>query len=400
MALTTKRIIALPSQTDPQEGDYLAIDNAQGGTHKIPVGRIGVEVDDTLTEAGKAADAKATGDALDEIRSQIEVTGTASGAIATFADGADMPAKSVIVNIEPQQSGTGTPSPENVRQISGWSSVTIADYAVNMLTEQTNEKRPCFIKAGTSIVASAKKDGDGNAYFYHYRADGSQIDYWELSGMTDGRSWRNITLEEDVYYVAFLGSGVTLSERQVAIAPTIEYSETLATTITKALGQTVYGCEVDIVSGQMVIDRKYQSLNGSEGAWYNYEYAGVNSFRFIPNDMASVQSTEGVIITNEFTFRNAAWAHGEDYGTFSGGGTTIYFRPPNAEITTLAEFQTWLASNPLQIVYPLAQPTTYQLTPTEVNTLLGDNNVWADSGDVEVVYIRDLNIAINNLIGE
>lgn len=56
MALTTKRIIALPSQTDPQEGDYLAIDNLQGGTHKIPVGRVGVEVDNTLTEAGKAAE--------------------------------------------------------------------------------------------------------------------------------------------------------------------------------------------------------------------------------------------------------------------------------------------------------------------------------------------------------
>ena len=65
MALTTKRIIALPSQTDPQEGDYLAIDNATSGTHKIPVGRIGVEVDDTLTEQGKAADAKAVGDALE-----------------------------------------------------------------------------------------------------------------------------------------------------------------------------------------------------------------------------------------------------------------------------------------------------------------------------------------------
>ena len=53
----------------------------------------------------------------------------------------------------------------------------------------------------------------------------------------------------------------------------------------------------------------------------------------------------------------------------------------------------------MQIVYPLAEPQTYQLTPTEIQTLLGENNVWADSGDVEVVYVRDLNIVINNLIG-
>lgn len=34
----------------------------------------------------------------------------------------------------------------------------------------------------------------------------------------------------------------------------------------------------------------------------------------------------------------------------------------------------------------LATPITIDLTPTEVKTLLGENNVWADSGEVEVTY--------------
>ena len=38
------------------------------------------------------------------------------------------------------------------------------------------------------------------------------------------------------------------------------------------------------------------------------------------------------------------------------------------------------------IVYPLATPQTYQLTPTEVKTLLGDNNIFADCGDVAIEY--------------
>lgn len=398
MALTTKRIIALTTQSDPQEGDYLAIDNMQNGTHKIPVGRVGVEVDDTLTEAGKAADAKATGDALDEIRSQIEVTGTASGAIATFTDGADMPAKSVVVNIVPKQSGSGTPSPENVRPISGWESVTVADYAVNMLTEQTNEKRPCFIKAGTSITASAKKEGTGDAFFYYYRADGTQIDYWALSRVEGERYYRTVTMPEDVYFIAFLGqSGVTLSERQIALSPTIEYSETLAHVATTSLDRTVYGGTLDIASGVLTVDKGFATFDGSsDEIWFNNGSVGVYTPKASLPNVKPVWS--GVtILSNQYTQIVSGQAPTVN-GKFNWNDNmnALQFRNDNALSAT--DFRAALAQNPVTIVYPLETPQTYQLTPTEIQTLLGENNVWADAGDVEVVYVRDLNIAINNLL--
>lgn len=57
---------------------------------------------------------------------KIMVTDTASGAIASFPDGSDLlPALSLVANIVPQQSGSGTPSPENVRPISGWTEVEV-----------------------------------------------------------------------------------------------------------------------------------------------------------------------------------------------------------------------------------------------------------------------------------
>jgi hypothetical protein len=40
----------------------------------------------------------------------------------------------------------------------------------------------------------------------------------------------------------------------------------------------------------------------------------------------------------------------------------------------------------VQLVYELATPTTVQLTATEIKALSGINNVWADSGDIEVEY--------------
>ena len=46
-------------------------------------------------------------------------------------------------------------------------------------------------------------------------------------------------------------------------------------------------------------------------------------------------------------------------------------------------------------VYPIATPTTVQLTKQQVTTLLGLNNIWADSGEVSVVYTADTKLYID-----
>ena len=106
-------------------------------TYTIP------EIDNTLSTAGKAADAKKTGDEIESLKSTAAAqkddtlkafpTDTASGAVASFADGANVPVKSLIVNIDPVQSGSGDPSPTNVRPISGWSEVNVEHAGKNLI---------------------------------------------------------------------------------------------------------------------------------------------------------------------------------------------------------------------------------------------------------------------------
>ena len=50
------------------------------------------------------------------------------------------------------------------------------------------------------------------------------------------------------------------------------------------------------------------------------------------------------------------------------------------------------ASN-VYLTYRVKTPQTYQLTPQEVDTLLGQNNVWSD-GDVYVLYPADTKLYI------
>ena len=53
--------------------------------------------------------------------------------------------------------------------------------------------------------------------------------------------------------------------------------------------------------------------------------------------------------------------------------------------------------NGVQLVYELAEPITIQLTPNQVNSLYGVNNLWADSGDTEVEYRADTKLFVERL---
>ena len=54
----------------------------------------------------------------------------------------------------------------------------------------------------------------------------------------------------------------------------------------------------------------------------------------------------------------------------------------------------------VKLVYAVLTPTTYQLTPQAVLTILGQNNIWADTGDVEVAYCADTKMYIDKVIAE
>ena len=52
----------------------------------------------------------------------LEFENTVSGSIVHIEDALAKPLKSIVVNIDPVQSGTGDPSPDNIRPITGWTS--------------------------------------------------------------------------------------------------------------------------------------------------------------------------------------------------------------------------------------------------------------------------------------
>lgn len=218
-------------------------------------------------------------------------TDTATGSIATFPDGADsVPVKSLTVQIQPQQAGSGDPSPDNVRAISGWDTV-------------------------------------------HVYVD------------------ETVGTHDDTYTVN--------------------------------LPQTVYGGTLDVTSGVLTIDHGYMTVSGDSIVQRNTKTQ--YNFPCATNDANRGKWTMalGVPTCDRLVESQLSKGYSANYYT--------------AILTTedLDTAKTQL--NGMQVVYPLNDNAkqTIQLTPTEVSTLLGDNNIYADAGEVNVVYRADTGLYID-----
>ena len=162
--------------------------------------------------------------------------------------------------------------------------------------------------------------------------------------------------------------------------------EPFGDTYTTDLERTVYGGYVDIVRGELVVTHKLVTLNGD--STYYYQANGTTEYTslvFINFTDKKFGVSNG--ISDTFVF-------GSNYtvGTFGGrvGNGGVEFRLPPSVPNTSGSLKAWFVDNPAQFCYELAEPQRYPLTPQEVELLLGENNVWADTGDIKVIYEKEM----------
>ena len=67
-------------------------------------------------------------------------------------------------------------------------------------------------------------------------------------------------------------------------------------------------------------------------------------------------------------------------------------------LTTTNAYKDWMAEHKPVVVYPLATPVSVRLNQCTIRSLLGTNNVWSDTGNVqEIQYSADTKSYIDNL---
>lgn len=425
----TKRITELTEASTIQSGDFIAVDSSARGTKKVSTDTLATSAALTAETNARAGADEQMSERMDGIEEQTALiqnpTKTVSGALVSFADGADMPMVACTAEIVPKQAGTGTPSPDNVRPISGWESVNLYKSGKNIVENIgttttvsgltiTKNSDGSFTANGTSTAVVAwtvnynleKILKSGQQYILSGCTGGNYSSTYALRVADANGSAKAISVNGDASFTAdgtakslqlLVRSGQTLNN--VTFYPMIRVAGTDATyepytgtTTTTSLGRTVYGGTLDVVSGVLTVNST--AIDMGSISWY--EYGSTSSYtRYVSSGIDGNAKANGNGICSCFEFVGAGQSWKTPMITIGSGGSRLTVLTNKDAYASAAAFKTAMSGQTL--VYELATPQTYQLTPTEVSTLLGDNNVWADSGDVEITYRRDISIVLENL---
>jgi hypothetical protein len=171
-----------------------------------------------------------------------------------------------------------------------------------------------------------------------------------------------------------------------------------AKTITIDLGGTRYGGTLDVVSGKLTVDRYYALMDGL--TWIKQQ--GYPEFRCsyssgnIPVGYFVDNATVSDIVCSIYKAESVN-------NTYRGSHTGIsvsssYLSIGDSSVSDIDMFNAIISGQ--QIAYKIATPFEVQLTPQEVRTLLGVNNIWSDAGDVTSEYPADTKMYIDTKIAE
>ena len=371
---------------------------------------------------------------------------TASGSIASFPDGAAMPVRDLSVDIEPVQAGSGDPSPDNVRPISGWTECKVTRTGKNLLA-RTNEGVPktangvTFSRSGGDYIIDATSEKTGYPFVKIGELEGLKAGTYTLSilpataGIAIRIVDRNVTPPNVLYgtgangYTTFtLSSELTqtlsvdittiasdLLEGSHTVHPQLEFGSTATAyepyqgqTYTIDLNGTRYGGTLDVTSGKLTVDRILFTPNGT-GTYESFNsvrksgVTTVNSYYFSSNSIY-LDTNGAKDISNVFKYIGASGVGASSDNSFFFYGSQLRFTiPMDSTMQTADDVNAWIASlysanTPLQFVLELVTPIEVDLDPVTVETLLGTNNIFADCGDTTVDYYADTTLFVNKKI--
>ena len=325
---------------------------------------------------------------------------TESGPIVEIEASETDKIKSLSVALEPIQEGSGTPSPDNVRPISGRTECVTYVSGINVWDEEwengylSSTGQPA--SDPTAIRSKNFVRVVPNTTYYGKSPVPMGIRFYDESQTFVGTaSVNNATFmtPSNAQYLKFYCANTATYNNDISInypSTDHDYHAYNGTTYTTDLGRTVYGGEVEQVSGALT-DKMAMADLGTF-TWQKYgTYSDMD--RYIS---AGIDSTAKDGETNAIcSIYPLKW---EANGFVIGGGSAkLSVLTELGQYSSVADFKT--AMSGVQLCYELATPQTYQLTPTEVALLKGNNNVWSD-GDVTLEYGQDPNVIVNPTLFE
>lgn len=324
----------------------------------------------------------------------------------------------VVSDITAVQAGTGDPSPENIRPISGWDSAKLTRCGKNLIklpyysgnTTQDGVTVTVSDDGTAKLVGTTTKGynyyldrdiiGKQGKYIFQYYGNllpvNSKMMLYDMSNMAvvceliNNQSYTFETKLQSrwITYIncATVGTTFNVSIQPILAVDTGEYyyEPYRGQTYTVDFPETVYGGTLDWATGVLTVTHKLVDM--STVSWnFNTTIWGKPIFYRIFEDK--------LIGNNELLSPIYKWASKlidpvqlslyEMIGYNTNKNIYIY----DDRYATADEFRTAMTGIPL--IYALATPYTIQLTPAQILAISGTNTVCCDTGDVTVSGYED-----------
>ena len=341
----------------------------------------------------------------------------------------------IVSHIQAAQAGTGDPSPDNIRPITGYNAVNVWRGGKNLAFDfntryvkdgayvgkaNTQSQEPMFyadLKQGETYTVSCNQVNDlttappRNTLMVRY-PDGTNAYNGTVKYETDFTKQyaglHSITFTASItgryqfdYWVHTFSNDVTYNNFQLEVGTVAtSYEPYRGETFTIDLGQTVYGGYVDWERNKCVLTKKGIAFDGTE----KWSIRPQNSQGAYPCyvEIADCKMGYKTSICNIFANMNNAW---DLFGAWTYSDHTNFVRKYfNTVCATLEDWKAYLAEQyasgtPVTVVYELAEPIEYDLAdaPKEILAIAGTNTIYSDTGNTDVSGKADPNVIIQDL---
>lgn len=309
---------------------------------------------------------------------------------------------STILSYSPKQSGSGDPSPSNVRPIEGWTEANLNVAGKNLYNDSTSTDGKYINDSGTlstsagylasDYISVARKGvyvtsgfiGSGTvAKHAFYDANKNFISVVNATQ-------NPITMPDNCAFVrlSIRTTGMTNAQFEAGSQAT-DYVPFIAPTTTAiSIGGTYYGFSIDLERGVLGVTHKVHTITGDMVT--NATKDGVSWQIFLnpplsEEDRALLEYTPikcnryvGQTSYNEVAYNNNSV--GMNYSLFS------QILVHDESLTSLADIVSSLNATPMQIYYELRTKKEIPLTPQTVALLAGNNTLWTDGDSLSVTY--------------
>ena len=265
---------------------------------------------------------------------------------------------SAVVTLKPKQAGTGDPSPENVRPISGRTSVEVTRCGKNLL----NPENVTLISGGYGLTVTYEDEN-----IFHIVGKPNNHDNADLS----------FTVAKTLDY-SLSGKGLVITAFSLSGNLTVVNAYGLRTSTEKEIAITAY------LDNTVTYDARIQLAVGVENLTTYEPYQGETSTLTLPETIygGTVDEVTGI--------GEKTWGYIASYNGESLPGEWISDRDVYSDGTT--------PTTGAQVAYKLATPEPFQATGNQpLPAVAGLNTVYTDGESLDVTGRQDLLYTLQNM---